>query len=328
MKLFPTPMPPTAMAHGGGLVLAQLQAQMAQPHMRASPLGLPTSPITMWRTPLRCCAIWVNNCPRWPIGAVPWVWAAAGNNVGVLRRTCAVDHVVDLPPEQYRVFSVWRHYLWASAFPHTRPWCADGHAPRPGRVAGGNGGRTSSGYLFSGVAASRGASLALRRHAGGDGAAWSAVGGLSGVAFSDQVGLVSRNHAGLLFHWPTSRRDPGAGQRGAAPGWPARAGRCCRLWVWSSMSDPQPALRAVRHTLAGLSNADAPALQGTGHFVPIRACAISSGWMWRAVACAGDRKWACTRVLASVTWRPRADLTRICAEIREELAPESLGAAG
>jgi len=97
--------------------------------------------------------------------------------------------------------------------------------------------------------------------------------------------------------------------------------------------DPQPALRKVRATLAGLVNAgEQPQGQRrTGHFgtdTRVRHIVGLDGAR-RGVALA-DRVEAgmhlafCQRNVAAA----RADLMRICAEIREELAPEEVELAG
>lgn len=151
-------------------------------------------------------------------------------------------------------------------------------------------------------------------------------GGLSGVAFSDQVGLVSRVTQDCQPIGPqavvTQAQDNVVLR---LDGQPALDVLLQTLGVELN-GDPQPALRAVRHTLAGLSNADAPALQGTGHFgADTRVRHIVGLDVARGGVALADRVHEgmhlafCQRHMAAA----RADLTRICAEIREELAPES-----
>ena len=89
--------------------------------------------------------------------------------------------------------------------------------------------------------------------------------------------------------------------------------------------DPQRALRTVRATLAGLSDAGAPAQQHTGHFSAdtrvrhIVGLDVARGGVVLAERVeAGMRLTFCQRHVAAA----RADLMRICAEIREEMVPE------
>lgn len=331
MKLFPNAHathPQWRMA--AALVLAQLQAQMAQPQYARKPsLGLlyitdhyVADAVALLRylgQQLPSVADWSGN-----VGV-----GVAGNNVEYFDEPALSIMLCDLPPEQYRVFSgVAPLPLGASAFSaHTALVHADGRTPDLAELLVEMAGRTSSGYLFGGVAASRGASLAFAQHAGGDGAASGVLsGGLSGVAFSDQVGLVSRVTQDCQPIGPqavvTQAQDNVVLR---LDGQPALDVLLQTLGVELN-GDPQPALRAVRHTLAGLSNADAPALQGTGHFgADTRVRHIVGLDVARGGVALADRVHEgmhlafCQRHMAAA----RADLTRICAEIREELAPES-----
>lgn len=331
MKLFPNAHathPQWRMA--AALVLAQLQAQMAQPQYARKPsLGL------LYMTDhyvadavalLRYLGQQLPSVADWS-GTVGV--GVAGNNVEYFDEPALSIMLCDLPPEQYRVFSgVAPLPLGASAFSaHTALVHADGRTPDLAELLVEMAGRTSSGYLFGGVAASRGASLAFAQHAGGDGAASGVLsGGLSGVAFSDQVGLVSRVTQDCQPIGPqavvTQAQDNVVLR---LDGQPALDVLLQTLGVELN-GDPQPALRAVRHTLAGLSNADAPALQGTGHFgADTRVRHIVGLDVARGGVALADRVHEgmhlafCQRHMAAA----RADLTRICAEIREELAPES-----
>ena len=331
MKLFPNAHathPQWRMA--AALVLAQLQAQMAQPQYARKPsLGLlyiTDHYVADAVALLRYLGQQLPSVADWS-GTVGV--GVAGNNVEYFDEPALSIMLCDLPPEQYRVFSgVAPLPLGASAFSaHTALVHADGRTPDLAELLVEMAGRTSSGYLFGGVAASRGASLAFAQHAGGDGAASGVLsGGLSGVAFSDQVGLVSR---------VTQDCQPIGPQAVVTQ---AQDNVVLRLDGQTALDvllqtlgvefngDPQPALRAVRHTLAGLSNADAPALQGTGHFgADTRVRHIVGLDVARGGVALADRVHEgmhlafCQRHMAAA----RADLTRICAEIREELAPES-----
>ncbi len=331
MKLFPNAHathPQWRMA--AALVLAQLQAQMAQPQYARKPsLGLlyiTDHYVADAVALLRYLGQQLPSVADWS-GTVGV--GVAGNNVEYFDEPALSIMLCDLPPEQYRVFSgVAPLPLGASAFSaHTALVHADGRTPDLAELLVEMAGRTSSGYLFGGVAASRGASLAFAQHAGGDGAASGVLsGGLSGVAFSDQVGLVSRVTQDCQPIGPqavvTQAQDNVVLR---LDGQPALDVLLQTLGVEFN-GDPQPALRAVRHTLAGLSNADAPALQGTGHFgADTRVRHIVGLDVARGGVALADRVHEgmhlafCQRHMAAA----RADLTRICAEIREELAPES-----
>ena len=331
MKLFPNAHathPQWRMA--AALVLAQLQAQMAQPQYARKPsLGLlyiTDHYVADAVALLRYLGQQLPSVADWS-GTVGV--GVAGNNVEYFDEPALSIMLCDLPPEQYRVFSgVAPLPLGASAFSaHTALVHADGRTPDLAELLVEMAGRTSSGYLFGGVAASRGASLAFAQHAGGDGAASGELsGGLSGVAFSDQVGLVSRVTQDCQPIGPqavvTQAQDNVVLR---LDGQPALDVLLQTLGVELN-GDPQPALRAVRHTLAGLSNADAPALQGTGHFgADTRVRHIVGLDVARGGVALADRVHEgmhlafCQRHMAAA----RADLTRICAEIREELAPES-----
>ena len=331
MKLFPNAHathPQWRMA--AALVLAQLQAQMAQPQYARKPsLGLlyiTDHYVADAVALLRYLGQQLPSVADWS-GTVGV--GVAGNNVEYFDEPALSIMLCDLPPEQYRVFSgVAPLPLGASAFSaHTALVHADGRTPDLAELLVEMAGRTSSGYLFGGVAASRGASLAFAQHAGGDGAASGVLsGGLSGVAFSDQVGLVSRVTQDCQPIGPqavvTQAQDNVVLR---LDGQPALDVLLQTLGVELN-GDPQPALRAVRHTLAGLSNADAPALQGTGHFgADTRVRHIVGLDVARGGVALADRVHEgmhlafCQRHMAAA----RADLTRICAEIREELAPES-----
>ena len=331
MKLFPNAHathPQWRMA--SALVLAQLQAQMAQPQYARKPsLGLlyiTDHYVADAVALLRYLGQQLPSVADWS-GTVGV--GVAGNNVEYFDEPALSIMLCDLPPEQYRVFSgVAPLPLGASAFSaHTALVHADGRTPDLAELLVEMAGRTSSGYLFGGVAASRGASLAFAQHVGGDGAASGVLsGGLSGVAFSDQVGLVSRVTQDCQPIGPqavvTQAQDNVVLR---LDGQPALDVLLQTLGVELN-GDPQPALRAVRHTLAGLSNADAPALQGTGHFgADTRVRHIVGLDVARGGVALADRVHEgmhlafCQRHMAAA----RADLTRICAEIREELAPES-----
>ena len=155
-------------------------------------------------------------------------------------------------------------------------------------------------------------------------------GGLSGVAFGAGVSLVSRVTQGCqpvgALHTITAAQDNVVLALDAQP---ALDVLLDTLQVSLDGGDPQPALRKVRATLAGLVNAgEQPQGQRrTGHFgadTRVRHILGLDGSR-RGVALAdhvepGMHLAFCQRNVAAA----RADLMRICAEIREELSPEEL----
>ncbi|WP_312567312.1 FIST C-terminal domain-containing protein, partial [Diaphorobacter sp.] len=150
-------------------------------------------------------------------------------------------------------------------------------------------------------------------------------GGLSGVAFDAPVELVSRVTQGCQ---PIGAQAAiTAAQDNVVlelDGEPALDVLLDTLGV-TLQGDAQAALRAVRATLAGLEDADAPQRQRTGHFgADTRVRHIVGLDATRSGVALGDhvevgmRLAFCQRNVGAA----RADLMRICAEIREELSPQ------
>ena len=250
--------------------------------------------------------------------------------------------LLDVPADQYRVFSgvapLPSHPVHAagSFAAHTALVHADGHTPELAELIHEVAERTHSGYLFGGLTASRNASVQFavggNGNVAGQGAAKGVFdGGLSGVAFGAGVALVSRVTQGCqpvgALRAVTAAQDNVVLE---LDGEPALDVLLDTLEV-SLDGDPQPALRKVRATLAGLVNAgeQPQGLRRTGHFgtdTRVRHIVGLDGSR-RGVALA-DRVEAgmqlafCQRNVAAA----RADLMRICAEIREELEPQELEA--
>ena len=240
----------------------------------------------------------------------------------------------DLPPGQFRVFSGAQplppldtqagataaarsaaRFAAHSALVH-----ADAHTPDLPDLIQELSARTASGYLFGGLAASRGQSVQV---AGGV-----LSGALSGVAFSRDVALVSRVTQGCQPIGPA--RQITAAQRNVISridGEPALDVLFADLGVPGA--DPKQVLPLLRDTLAGLSDpGDAPFGRGGqfGSDTRVRhILGIDPGE--RAVALAeqvepGMRLAFCRRDMQAA----RRDLVRICTEIREEvetLAPSA-----
>lgn len=342
MKLFPNghaTHPQWRMA--AALVLAQLRAQMALPDYAPAPtLGL-----------LYITDHYANEAGDlldYLSGELPEVtdWSGtvgvgvSANNAEYFDEPALSVMLLDVPADQYRVFSgvapLPAHALRpGSGFvAHTALVHADGHTPELAELLAEMAARTDTGYLFGGLSASRTASVQFA--VGGDGnmagqgqASGVFDGGLSGVAFGAGVALVSRVTQGCQPVGPL--RTITSAQENVVltlDGEPALDVLLDTLGV-SLDGDPQPALRKVRSTLAGLVNAgDQPLGQRrTGHFgtdTRVRHIVGLDGTR-RGVALAdqveaGMHLAFCQRNVGAA----RADLMRICAEIREELSPEEL----
>jgi small ligand-binding sensory domain FIST len=191
--------------------------------------------------------------------------------------------------------------------------------------------RTEARYLFGGLSSSRTSSVQFAVAADGNirgqGAASGVLrGGLSGVAFGREVAVVSRVTQGCK---PVSgvRTVTGADRNVVLTldGEPALDVMLQDLGI--TLEKPQEALETVRATLVGLSRAGGAPVHQTGNFgtdVMVRhIVGLDPGR--RAVAVGdlvseGMQLAFCQRNMQAA----RADLTRVCAEIREELEPEEM----
>lgn len=320
-------------AMAAALVLAQLRAQMALPgQARAPSLGL------LYITDhyaAHAREILDHLCDQLP-EVVDWAGTVgvgiASNNVEYFDEPALAVMLCELPPDQYRVFSgVAPLSASGGRFPaQTALVHADPGEPELAELIAELAASTRGGYLFGGLAASRGAAVQFAQsgqgHLRGQGAAGSVfVGGLSGVAFGPEVELISRVTQGC---------QPLAAERTitACDGHVVieldhrPALQCLLDDLQISLEPPQPALAKVRRTLVGLR----PAGADSGH----RRRALGSDALVRhiigldparqAVAVAqalepGMRLSFCERHVEAA----RGDLVRICAEIREEVeAPE------
>ncbi|MBB6561363.1 small ligand-binding sensory domain FIST [Acidovorax soli] len=339
MKLFPSghaTHPQWRMA--AALALAQLRAQMALPEYAGAPtLGL-----------LYITDHYAGEAQAlldYLAGELPEVtdWSGtvgvgvAANNAEYFDEPALSVMLLDVPPDQYRVFSgvapLPLHPV-GGFVAHTALVHADGHTPELTELLAEMAARTEAGYLFGGLCASRGASVQFAvggdgNMAGQGGASGVFDGGLSGVAFGAEVALVSRVTQGCQPVGPL--RSVTAAHENVVlqlDGEPALDVLLDTLEV-SLDGDPQPALRKVRATLAGLVDAGVQpqGQQRTGHFgtdTRVRHIVGLDGAR-RGVALGdrvepGMRLAFCQRNVAAA----RADLMRICAEIREELEPEEL----
>jgi len=337
MKLFPyahATHPQWRMA--AGLVLAQLRAQLALPgHAHSPTLALLYITDHYAKAAEDILAFLSDELPEVTDWAGTVGVGIAANNVEYFDEPALAVMLCELPSDQYRVFSGVAP-LGLGFEAHTALVHADGRTPDLAELIDEMAARTDSGYLFGGLASSRSDSVQFAL--GGDGfirgqgrSTGVFHGGLSGVAFGAGVKLVSRVTQGCL---------PVAGshvvtecERNVAyrlDGEPALDVLLRELKV--SLDQPQPALNAVRATLVGLAHPDDVASDGraigrTGNFgsdVLVRHI-VGLDPERHGVALAdllepGMELAFCQRNVQAA----RADLTRICAEIREELEPEEL----
>ena len=251
---------------------------------------------------------------RWP--GVSWVGTVgvgvAASGVEYFDEPGLVLMLSDLPRDHFEVFS--------GAHPLSRiePFAAMVHAdpvtPDLDELIAEMSDRTTSGYLFGGLAASRAGTLHIA-----DGV-WH--GGLSGVAFSAQVSLLSRVTQGCQPVGPQRRVTRADGNvvleldgQAALPLLLADLGL-------RSLEDRATALPRLRSTLVGLADPSDPMLARGGQFGPdTRVRHLIGLDPSRAAVAVGDlvepdmRLAFCTRDVDAA----RRDLVRICAEIRDEV---------
>jgi len=342
MKLFPSghaTHPQWRMA--AGLALAQLRAQMALPEYASAPtLGLlyiTDHYAGEAREILDHLSAELPEVTDWAGTVGVGIMA---NNAEYFDEPALSVLLCALPADQYRVFSGVAPLALAgndgpngpnSQFrAHTALVHADAATPELPELIAEMAGRTDTGYLFGGLSSGR--TGALQFAVGGNGniqgqgaADGVFLGGLSGVAFGPGVHLISRVTQGCQ---PVSvEREITAADDNlvlALDGEPALDVLLADLKV--SLDEPQEAIDAVRATLAGLASAGADGLRRTGDLgadVRVRHI-IGLDPTRRGVAIAdqaviGMRLSFCRRNAAAA----RADLMRICAEIREELEPET-----
>ncbi|WP_394788811.1 FIST N-terminal domain-containing protein [Rhodoferax sp.] len=333
MKLFPyghATHPQWRMA--AGLVLAQLRAHMALPDYASTPtLGL------LYITDHYAAV--AQDILDHLSGELPEVtdWSGtvglgiAANNVEYFDEPALSVMLCDLPSDQYRVFSGVAP-LGLGFEAHTALVHADANTPDLTELVAEMALRTDTGYLFGGLASSRSRSVQFAVGGNGNikghgGARGVFSGGLSGVAFGPGVALVSRVTQGCQPI--TANRVITACDANLVlelDGEPALAVLLNDLGV--NLEQPQEALGRVRATLVGLTRSavgDAPVR--TAHFgsdVVVRHI-IGLDPTRKGVAIGdnvevGTRLAFCQRHMAAA----KADLVRICAEIREELEPEEL----
>ena len=329
MKLFPcghATHPQWRMA--AGLAIAQVRAQMALPDYASAPrLGL------LYITDhyaSQAQAILDHVRAELP-GVRDWVGTTG---VGICAHQAEYwDEpalailLCDLPPEHYRVFSGllplpapaaggWRA---RTALVHVEP-----QTPELAELTAELAERTSDGFLFGGLASARGDAPQFAVH--GDAPGGCFVGGLSGVAFAPEVACMTRLTQGCqpvsAAHTVTRADDLVALE---LDGEPALDVMLRDLDI--SLSEPQKAIGVVRQTLAGLSLPQQSTVDRAGHLqqeVRVRHI-VGLDPMRQGIALAEHLQTGMGLVFCRRNPQAaRADLTRICAEMREAFEPESL----
>lgn len=263
------------------------------------------------------------------------------NNVEYWDEPAMAVMLLELPSDQYRVFSGVAP-LGLGFEAHTALVHADPETTDVAELIAEMAARTDSNYVFGGLASSRWQSVQFavggNGNIGGHGGASGVFsGGLSGVAFGPDVALVSRVTQGCM---PVSkaRRVTEADHNLVLTLDDEPALEVMMRDLHISLDQPQEALDVVRATLIGLvpapentqaahlvKSAESSAVRQTGNFgedVLVRHI-IGLDPARNGVALAdrvevGAQMVFCRRNVQAA----RADLTRICAEIREELEPQ------
>lgn len=329
------------------MVVAQLRAQMALPDHAAQPsLGL------LYITDhyaheadaiLECLSAELPEVTDWA-GTVGV--GVSASNVEYFDEPAMSVMLCDLSPDQYRVFSgvaplsVSARANAGDGFSaHTALVHADGMTPELAELIHEMAERTGSGYLFGGLAGSRGPTvqfaLGSAGNLSGQGAASGVFhGGLSGVAFSRAVDVISRVTQGAQ---PIAAQHIVTESDGnlvlGLDGEPALDVLLRELQI--SLDHPEHAMPRLRSTLVGLTRpeADGAVARGAetarqrgafGHEVIVRHLIgldpARRGVAIADLAPAGTRLAFCERHVQAA----RADLMRVCAEVREELEPEEV----
>lgn len=257
----------------------------------------------------------------------------AANNVEYFDEPALAVMLLELPSDQYRVFSGVAP-LGLTFEAHTALVHADPRTSEVAELIEELAQRTDSGYVFGGLSSSRGQAVqfavAADGNVKGQGAASGVFsGGLSGVAFGPGVVLMSRVTQGCQ---PISRAHQVTGADRnvilTLDGAPALEVMLHELNV--TLDEPREALQAVRATLVGMTDSTtmsetAPTVLRTGNFGPdvlvrhiIGLDPARAGVAVADVVTEGMELAFCQRNVQAA----RADLMRVCAEIREELEPQ------
>jgi small ligand-binding sensory domain FIST len=325
-----------------GLVLAQLRAQMALPDYASTPtLGLLyiTDHYANQAQDLLDCLS----------AELPWVtdWSGtvgvgiATNNAEYFDEPALAVMLLDLPSHAYRVFSGIAP-LGLGFEAHTALVHADGGTPDVTELIEEMAARTDSGYLFGGLSSSRTRNVQFAVAADGNLSGFGAAsgvleGGLSGVAFTEDVALVSRVTQGCKpvspVHLVTQAEHNLVLELDGRPALEVMLGD-----LGVSLQQPQHALEVVRATLVGL--VQVPGAQGLNDSALVRQTGtlgsevtvrhiigldpVRHGIAVAAPVTTGAHLAFCQRNREAA----KADLVRICAEVREEVESEMLSLDG
>jgi len=341
MKLFPSghaTHPDWRMAIA--LVLAQVRAQMSSGDYAPSPtLGLLYITDRFGNEARQILDLLSAELPEITDWSGTVGVGIAANNAEYFDEPALSLMLCELPSDQYRVFSGVAPLGMVDAphpggpnhnfHAHTALVHADARTPELPDLLADLAARTETGYLFGGLSSGRGGALQFavggNGNIRGQGAAGGVFsGGLSGVVFGADVALISRVTQGCQ---PISRERLVTQADGnlilRIDDQPALDVLLSELGV--SLDEPQPAIDAVRATLVGLAHPGSDGVRRTGDLgadVLVRHI-IGLDPTRRGVAIAGETE-AGTRMsfCRRNAQAARADLMRICAEIREELEPE------
>ncbi|WP_310462264.1 FIST N-terminal domain-containing protein [Sphaerotilus sp.] len=311
------------------LVAAQIDAQRAG----LSPLADDPGTFTLGfiyitdHYAARADALLAELRQRWP--RVSWVGGVgigvAVSGVEYFDEPALVLMLADLPPGSFELYSGERPLVRSDV--HTALVHGDGQTPDMGELVAELAQRTTSGYLFGGLMASRHRSVQFCAPAVSSGSApLSGVyeGGVSGVAFTREVGLLSRVSQGCQPIGPVRHVDEARDHIVAVLD--GKSALSCLLNDLNiDLDHPREAVPRLRATLVGLTGAQDDVFGRGSQFG-------SDTWvrhligldpMHHAVAVAarvepGMQLTFCTRSVEAA----RRDLVRICAEIREELSPD------
>jgi small ligand-binding sensory domain FIST len=311
------------------LAAAQIEAQRRAPgHATAPTLGWVY--LTDHFAP-QAEALLAELQQRWP--GVQWVGGTgvgiAAGGVEYFDEPAITLMLAELPRERFQVFSGARPLGTFAA--HTANVHADPGTNDLAELIRDMSARTATGYLFGGLASGRAHALHIA----------DAVlsGGLSGVAFDAGVALVSRVSQGCQPVGP--QRSVTAVERNVVTELDGEPALDCLLRdVGLAGVEPRAALPRLRQILVGLGDADSgdahegsatrSAFDGHAHRGAFGAetrvrhlLGLDPGRRGLAIADTaelGTRLAFCSRNVEAA----RRDLMRICAEVREEIEPETL----
>lgn len=274
---------------------------------------------------------------RWP--GVQWVGASgvgiAASGVEYFDEPALALMLAEMPRDRFRVFSGARPLGGFAA--HTANVHVDPAGNDTDELVRDLSARTATGYLFGGLASARGTAVQIAEAV--------LTGGLSGVAFDAQVALVSRVTQGCQ---PIgSVRTVTAADRNVVINLDGEGALDCLLRDLNlEGTDPRDALNTLRQTLVGVSDAPAAAseprlaasgdasLRGRFDSMARRGAFGPDTRVRHLVGLDPGRRGIAIGDLVEVggqitfcsrnTEAARRDLMRICAEVREEVEPETL----